>query len=83
MRIGWQWAYDALYRNYIPQDERPEPKYEDAGDVAIHCPRCRSTEVVFNELVDRAPGASNKSKYHWACDSCGYEWEDEGIETEK
>lgn len=81
MRIGLPWAYDAMWRNYFPQDERPEPKYEDAGDVAIQCPRCRSTEVVFHELVDRAPGAARE--YQWSCASCGYEWEDDGVETRK
>jgi DNA-directed RNA polymerase subunit M/transcription elongation factor TFIIS len=81
MRIGLPWAYDAMWRNYFPQDERPEPKYEDAGDFAIQCPRCRSTEVVFHERIDRAPGAG--AKYRWTCASCGYEWEDDGAETKK
>lgn len=80
MRIGLPWAYDAMWRNYFPQDERPEPKYEDAGDVAIQCPRCRSTEVVFHQLIERAgPGR----KYRWTCASCGREWEDDGVETKK
>ena len=81
MRVGLPWAYDAMWRNYFPQDERPEPKYEDAGDVAIQCPRCRSTEVVFHERIHRAPGGG--AKYRWACPSCGYEWEDDGVETKK
>ena len=81
MRIGLPWAYDALWRNYFPRDERPEPKYEDAGDVAIQCPRCRSTDVVFHELINRAPGVAQK--YRWSCGSCGYEWEDDGVEKKK
>jgi DNA-directed RNA polymerase subunit M/transcription elongation factor TFIIS len=81
MRIGVPWAYEAMWRNYFPQDERPEPKYEDAGDVAIQCPRCRSTEVVFHELIDRAADA--RAKYRWVCASCGNEWEDDGVETKK
>src|SRR4051812_26176277 len=47
MRIGAPFAAQALWNYYIPKDEVPEAKYEDAGDVAIHCPRCRSEEVVF------------------------------------
>lgn len=81
MRIGLPWAYDAMWRNYFPQNERPEPKYEDAGDVSMQCPRCRSTEVVFRERIDRAPGAG--AKYRWTCPSCGYEWVDDGVETKK
>lgn len=81
MRIGLPWACEAMWRNYFPQDERPEPKYEDAGDVAIQCPRCRSTEVVFHELIDRAADA--RAKYRWTCASCGNEWKDDGVETKK
>jgi DNA-directed RNA polymerase subunit M/transcription elongation factor TFIIS len=83
MRIGAPWAGLAMWDYYIPKDERPEPKYEDAGDVAIHCPRCRSKEVVFEELVDKPTQAGGESskKFQWKCDSCGYEWKDDGVET--
>jgi DNA-directed RNA polymerase subunit M/transcription elongation factor TFIIS len=80
MGIGAPWAGQAMWNYYIPKDEVPEPKYEDAGDVAIHCPKCRSEEVVFEELVDE-PGRGSAKKYHWTCDSCGYEWKDNGVET--
>lgn len=79
MQIGLPWAYEAMRRNYVPHDEPPEPQFEDARDIAIHCPRCRSTEVVFNERADRVPGAL--PKYRWTCGSCGYEWEDDGVVT--
>jgi len=81
MRIGLPWAYSAMWRNYFPEDERPEADYEDAGDVGIQCPRCRSTEVIFHELVDRAPGAG--PKYRWSCAFCGSQWIDDGVETKK
>lgn len=83
MRIGAPWAYEALQRNYFPDDEVPEPRYEDAGDVAVHCPKCHSTEVVFKQLVGGPSegGDSSPAKFQWTCDSCGYEWEDEGVET--
>jgi hypothetical protein len=81
MQIGVPWASEAM-KNYSPQDEPPEPKYEDADDLAIHCPKCHSTEVVFEDVVDQPPEASGNSsqKYHWTCDSCGYEWQDDGVE---
>jgi DNA-directed RNA polymerase subunit M/transcription elongation factor TFIIS len=85
MRIGAPWAYEALQRNYFPEDEVPEPSYEDAGDVAIHCPKCHSTEVVFDRLVNEPPegGDGPAPKFHWTCGSCGYEWEDDGVETKE
>jgi DNA-directed RNA polymerase subunit M/transcription elongation factor TFIIS len=79
MRIGAPFAGQALWNYYIPQDEVPEPKYEDAGDLAIRCPKCRSEEVVFEELVT-GPGESAK-KFQWTCDACGYAWKDDGVVT--
>jgi hypothetical protein len=80
MRVGVPRAYQAM-ENYFPEDEQPQAKYEDAGDVAIRCPRCRSTDVVFNDLIK--PGSDTKAdpKYHWRCASCGKEWLDDGVET--
>jgi DNA-directed RNA polymerase subunit M/transcription elongation factor TFIIS len=79
MRIGVPWASQAMRKNYFPEDEVAEPSYEDAGDVAVRCPKCHSTEVVFEQLVDEPPDAGDSSvaKYQWTCDSCGYEWEKE------
>jgi len=91
MRIGAPWAYQAM-KDYFPEDEQPEPtNYEDTGDVAIRCPRCRSTDVVLKDLIN--PGQDGdvsllgddfmmrKAKYHWTCASCGREWQDDGVET--
>jgi DNA-directed RNA polymerase subunit M/transcription elongation factor TFIIS len=85
MQIGVPWASQAMQKNYSPKDEVLEPSYEDAGDVAVHCPKCHSTEVVFEQLVDEPSDAGDRSvaKYQWTCDSCGYEWEDEGVETKE
>ena len=81
MRIGVPWASRAM-QNYFPKDERPEPSYEDAGDVAIHCTKCRSTDVIFKRLVRKSPnGAVAEPRFRWTCASCGHKWEDEGIET--
>lgn len=81
MRVGWPWAYDALWRNYFPQDEKPEAKWEDAGEVATRCPRCKSTDVIFEELVKRESSTSSEPKFRWKCASCGKEWEDDGVQT--
>lgn len=80
MQVGEPWAYQAM-QNYFPKDEPPEPKYEDAGDVEIHCPKCRSTDVVFDELVEQQQDANSAPKFQWTCVACGNEWQDEGVET--
>ena len=82
-RIGWPWAWQAMQNYYFPKDELPEPNYADAGDVAIHCPRCRSREVIFEHLVETRDDASGKValKYRWTCADCGNRWEDDGLET--
>src|SRR5512140_231943 len=36
--------------NYSPQDEPPEARGDVPEDLAIHCPKCHSTQVVFEEL---------------------------------
>lgn len=41
------------------------------------CPKCRSEEIVFHELDETA------SKFHWSCDACGNEWNDDGTEQER
>jgi len=78
MRIGRSRAWQAM-QNYFPKDERPEPDYADAGDVAIHCPRCRSREVIFDHLLETRDDASGM--YRWTCADCGNQWEDDGVET--
>lgn len=83
MQVGVPWARRVL-RQYFPADEPPEEKVFESDNFAMHCPKCHSTEVVFEDL-DRAPENSEgkpSSKFKWACDSCGHEWEDEGLLTE-
>jgi DNA-directed RNA polymerase subunit M/transcription elongation factor TFIIS len=52
---------------------------EEEKEYAILCPKCRSAQVVLegrdSELAEPPPTA----KFHWRCDACGYQWEDEGI----
>src|ERR1700753_2840842 len=80
MRIGAPWAYDAMQRNYFPEDEPPAAP-EESDDRAVHCPKCHSTEVIFEKLVDEPSGDNSGAKFQWTCDSCGYEWEDDGEVT--
>jgi len=82
MRIGWPWAWHAM-QNYFPKDERPEPDYADAGDAGIHCPKCRSREVIFEHLVENWGDTRGRSapKYRWTCADCNNQWEDDGLET--
>jgi DNA-directed RNA polymerase subunit M/transcription elongation factor TFIIS len=84
MQVGVPWARQAL-QQYFPADEPPEEKADESDDLAIHCPRCHSMEVVFED-PDRGPeNADGKpsSTFKWTCDSCGHEWEDDGLVTEE
>ena len=84
MQVGVPWARQAL-EQYFPADEPPQEKTDESDDVAIHCPKCHSTEVVFEDL-DRGPQnleGKPSSKFKWTCDSCGHEWEDDGLVTEE
>lgn len=78
MQVGAPWVY-LVMENYFPKDGPPEPKYEDAKDVTIRCPRCRSTDVVFEELVEQQQDVKAEPKYQWTCASCGKEWQDDGL----
>lgn len=83
MQIGAPWASQAMQNNYFPEDEPVEESDDDSDDLAVHCPKCHSTEVVFDQLVDEAGGENSAAKFQWTCDSCGYEWEDEGAVTKQ
>jgi DNA-directed RNA polymerase subunit M/transcription elongation factor TFIIS len=84
MKIGLPWAGPAM-RHYEPQDD-PAPKIDpkELGDVAVRCPKCNCEEVVFLGGTDTPIVAADDStqKFQWTCDSCGYQWEDEGIAQE-
>ena len=80
MKAAAPWIMQAI-QYYQPQSDPPE-YYKDSneGGLAIRCPKCHSTEVIFDELDG---DGKSPQKFKWTCDSCGHEWEDEGIETEK
>ena len=97
MRIGLPWTIEPM-RSYFPEDEPPEEAAAVLDELPVRCPKCQSTEVVFNRLItDPAPNdeaefppASTASdplpspvpKFDWICDACGYQWQDEGIAEE-
>ena len=83
MNIGVPWARQAM-QNYAPANE-PGPKPDEPGDVQVRCPKCHSTDVILEDLIpEPATTPDNSSpKYRWTCDSCGHQWEDDGIAEEQ
>ncbi len=84
MQIGFPWAYEAMKNNYLPEDNpSPEPA-EDLQEISVRCPKCRSTEVIFNRLVAAAgtPNDASSRKFEWTCNSCGENWQDDGVAKE-
>ena len=70
----------ALHTISALSPERGNPD-EDQPYVA-RCPKCGSEEIAFQNID---PGSSetqstSSSQFHWACDACGHEWEDDGFE---
>jgi len=84
MQVGWPWARRAL-QQYFPADEPPEEKVDESDDFAMHCPKCHSMEVVFEDLDRGSKNSEGKPspKFKWTCDSCGHEWKDDGLLTER
>lgn len=82
MQIGLPWAGQAM-QNYSPADE-PAPKPEEGPtELPVHCPKCRSTEIILEDVIAEPPGAAEKCpRYKWTCDSCGAQWEDDGVAEE-
>ena len=84
MRIGLPWAKQAM-QNYQPANEPARKQEEELPELSVQCPKCRSTEIILEDVVPEPAGAAEKSSptYRWACDSCGYEWEDDGTVKEE
>jgi hypothetical protein len=84
MRIGLPWAAPGMAQ-YEPEDD-PTPKERETHDeLVVRCPNCHSAEVVFeggtSTLV--VPTDDPSQKYKWTCDSCGHQWEDDGVAKEE
>jgi DNA-directed RNA polymerase subunit M/transcription elongation factor TFIIS len=84
MQIGLPWARPAM-QHYEPEDDpTPKEKNQEVDELPVHCPKCHSTEVVFEGLTSAAAMATDESsqKYKWTCDACGHQWEDDGVAKE-
>jgi len=79
MQIGVPWAQQAM-QHYEPADEPVTPEDQPDQDLAVHCPKCHSEDVVFEHL-DAPEADKNNQKFVWSCAACGNQWEDEGLET--
>ena len=80
MNIGLPWARQAMM-NYAPADEQAPKQQEKLSELPVRCPKCNSAEVVFERLLsepDHFP-----QEFEWSCDSCGYQWEDDGVVEEE
>ena len=81
MRIANNSAVSAL-KYYNPQDEPEEEKETSGEELAIHCPKCHSTDVIFDDAGGAEPEDNTiTQKFDWECAACGYKWEDEGVES--
>jgi len=83
MRIGMPWASQAM-QYYEPEDDRTPKQSAPLDELPVRCPQCQSSEVVFEGLASQPQIATDESsqKYQWSCDSCGCEWEDDGVAKE-
>jgi DNA-directed RNA polymerase subunit M/transcription elongation factor TFIIS len=82
MKIGLPWARQAM-QNYAPANEPPEKPELEPGESQVRCPKCHSTEVVFERLTNDPATVVSAPNYQWTCDSCGHQWEDDGIVREE
>ena len=80
MKIGLAWAGPAMV-HYEPEDEPTPKEKEELDEITVRCPQCHSTEVVFEGGTSTLVVATDDSsqKFKWTCDSCGHQWEDDGV----
>jgi DNA-directed RNA polymerase subunit M/transcription elongation factor TFIIS len=84
MQIGMPWARQPM-QYYDPEDD-PAPKEKaDPGELTVRCPNCHSTEVVFEGRTPEPGKAADEvsHQYKWTCDTCGHQWEDDGLAKEE
>jgi DNA-directed RNA polymerase subunit M/transcription elongation factor TFIIS len=85
MKVGVPYAWAAI--RYYKKVYDPIREAEEKGEIKeipVRCPKCKSEEVIFDNVVsatkDTADDAS--AKFQWTCDSCGYQWQDDGVVKE-
>lgn len=63
------------------EEEAPESAESEEAEYAICCPKCQSTEVVFEGRDGVLTGnEAFNAKFVWRCDECGHSWQDDGVE---
>ncbi len=60
-------------------DEPNELDPDEDKEFAIVCPKCHSTEVVFEAKDPQVANPIADTKFNWTCDDCGHQWKDDGI----
>jgi DNA-directed RNA polymerase subunit M/transcription elongation factor TFIIS len=84
MQIGWPWARGPM-QHYEPEDDPTPKEVEEPGELTVRCPKCHSAEVVFEGRAPEPGKAVDElsHEFKWSCDSCGYQWEDDGVAKEE
>lgn len=78
-----QRAMGVLANSYRPPEGEAPTEEPDDEEYEVRCPKCHSTEVVFQSLdLDPVTKSAFDSKFNWSCDACGYQWKDDGMESE-
>ena|SRR5579864_2080098 len=81
MNVGLPWARQAM-QNYEPKNDPTLKEPPETDATPVRCPKCHSEEVIFEELIEAGAVSTSSPKFKWTCDSCGHEWEDDGVVEE-
>jgi DNA-directed RNA polymerase subunit M/transcription elongation factor TFIIS len=84
MLIGLPWARRAM-QHYEPEDDPTPKENQELEELTVRCPKCQSAEVVFEGRAPEPGKAMDESsrEFKWTCDSCGHQWEDDGVVEEE
>jgi DNA-directed RNA polymerase subunit M/transcription elongation factor TFIIS len=84
MQIGLTWTRRAM-QHYEPEDDPTPKENQELDELTVRCPKCHSAEVVFEGGTSSLVVATDDSSqnYQWTCDSCGHQWEDDGVVKEE
>jgi hypothetical protein len=66
MRVGLPWAWQPML-DYEPANEPPQAQEEEWREIPVRCPKCHSTEVIFERLIlePQTRREESTSKYEW------------------
>ncbi len=79
MRIGLPWVREPM-QNYAPLDEPRPVQLAELSDALVRCPKCNSTDVIFERMVPKPAATDNATaQFEWICEACGHQWNDDGI----